>query len=410
MKVALYGNVCNNFYALAKCLRNNNIAEAHLYLNDKVDMQNRPESDDPYLANNYPKWIHMDQRWNPFHFLKRFDKAFIEELNKYDVVFLSDYGPVLAPYIKSKTIFFTTGADLTRIPFPKRNMEGLKGIKWWFFKRYISYKQRKGIRHCDKIITQPFSPFQNALKDLKIPPERISKSYYPILVDVKNLTGIENAIEKIDPYNKALLTPFKFIIFHPSRLMITKYPSYVATGHWKGNDNLIKAFAIFLERYNVTDACIAMPERLHSPEIDLAKSIIKELGIEKNIVWLKPTTTEGFPRNELMKYYSLSDLVADEFATGWFGSIVVEGAASGKPTFCYLNEDVMRQLYPWHPIVSAIDPSAIADEIAKYYFDKNTAKEKGERSKEWAWQFHSLEEGSKIYADNLRKDLKEVFN
>lgn len=180
-------------------------------------------------------------------------------------------------------------------------------------------------------------------------------------------------------------------------------------GVWKGNDNLIKGFSIFLKKYQVTDACISMPDRIHSPDIKIAKNIIEELGIKENIVWLTPPSKEGFPRNELIKYYSLSDLVADEFATGWFGIIVMEGMACNKPSFCYVDETIMKQLYPWHPIISVKEPEAIAEQIARFYFDRKQATEHGEISRKWAVQFHSIDEGSKIYIDNLKKDLAEVF-
>jgi hypothetical protein len=39
-------------------------------------------------------------------------------LNKYDIVILSHIGVVLTPYVTAKTIFYVTGGDLTRIPFP----------------------------------------------------------------------------------------------------------------------------------------------------------------------------------------------------------------------------------------------------------------------------------------------------
>jgi glycosyltransferase involved in cell wall biosynthesis len=409
MKVALFGNVCNNFYALAKSLRNNNLADAHLYLHDKVDIQNRPESDDPQLKNNYPGWIHMSELWDPFRFLKKRDRTFINELNKYDAVFLSDLGVMLAPFIKSKTIFYVTGGDLTRIPFPRRYMQELKGLKFWFIRQYISYMQRRGIRKCDMIITQPFYPFKSALDKLKVDPSRISKSYYPILIDTNIFQYVPNAIEEIEEVNRKKLKPFKFVFFHPSRLFITKKKYFEEMGVWKGNDNLFAGFAIFLKKYNIRDACIAMPERVHSPDIDLAKKIISELGIEDNVVWLCPPNNEGFSRNELMKYYSLSNLVGDEFATGWFGSIVVEGMACGKPTFCYVEESVMKQLYPSHPIISAKKPEAIAEQIARFYFDSELCQSHGIESRQWAVKYHSLTEGSKIYINNLKNDLKSVF-
>jgi glycosyltransferase involved in cell wall biosynthesis len=410
IKVALYGNVCNNFYALAKCLRNNNIADAHLYLNDSSDIQNRPESDDPDLLNNYPDWIHLDRRWDPFLFLKRFDKSFIKELNKYDIVFLSDHGLVLAPYITAKKIFFVTGADLTRIPFSDRYLEGLKGLKIWLAKKYIPFMQRRGIRSCDKIIAQPFKPYRSALKRLRVSEKLLSSSYYPILVDEEKIKTNPDAWNKIDPINKEKLRPFKFFIFHPSRLFIQKIPSHIETGHWKGNDNLIMAFAIFIKKYNVTDACLAMPERIHSPDIAIAKKMIEDLGITDNVVWLNPPNKEGFPRNDLINFYSISDLITDEFATGWFGSIVIEGAACSKPTFCYVEESVMKKLYPYHPIISEKDPEKLADLIAKFYHDKAYAMEIGETSRKWALEFHSLKNGSHIYANNLTKDIKAMFN
>ncbi len=410
MKVALYGNVCNNFYGLAKSLRSNNIADAHLYLNHKVDVQNLPESDDPELAGNYPDWIHIASSWDPFLFLKRADRTFVNELAQYDVVFLSDLGVLLAPYIKTKTIFFVTGGDLTRIPFTDRYMQEFSGVKSWFIRQYISFMQRRGIRNCDMIITQPFFPFRSALEKLRVDKRRISKSYYPILIDTNIVQFVPQARDKIATVNKNNLAPFKFIFFHPSRLFIEKKKNYENMGVWKGNDNLFKGFAIFLEKYKVTDACIAMPERSHSPDIQLAKKIISGLGIEKNIVWLTPPGPEGFPRSELIKYYSLADVVGDEFATGWFGSIVVEGLACGKPTFCYVDQEVMNELYPWNNIVSTKNPQEIAEQIARFYFDKDLANEYGRESRKWAITFHSNEQGSKTYLNNLKNDLSEIFS
>lgn len=409
MKVALYGNVCNNYYAIAKCLRENNIADAHLYLNDKVDMQHRPESDDPHLKNNYPDWIHMDNRWDPFKFLKRFDKTFVKELDQYDIVFLSDLGVLLAPYIKTKKIFYVTGGDLTRIPFRDRYMQELRGLKFGIVRNYVSYMQKKGIRHCDMIITQPFYPFTSAIEKIRVREERISKSYYPLMIDTDTIKYLPNTKDEIDEVNRKKLSPFNFILFHPSRLFIEKKKDFVEMGVWKGNDNLFKGFAIFLKKYKITDACIAMPERIHSPDIDLAKKIIADLGIEKNIVWLTPPSDEGFPRNELIKYYSLSDMVADEFATGWFGSVVVEGMACGKPTMCYVDEQVMKQLYPWHPIISVKEPTDVAEKIAEFYFDREKAQQHGELSRQWVEGFHSIKNGTKIYIENFKKDLQDIF-
>lgn len=409
MKVAFYGNVCNNYYTLAKALRQKLNVDAHLYLNLKADIQNLPESDDPELKDNYPDWIHYAKEWDPIPFVKKLDRTFINELNKYDIVFMSDLGVMLAPYLKSKTLFYVTGGDLTMTPFPKKFAHRRKGIieklKW----EYFGFLQRRGIRKCSKILTQPFFPFANALKELEVEQERISKCYFPILMDTNVIAANENAINEIDEHNKKLLAPYKFIILHPSRINLDNSRSGTDSGQWKGNDNLLKGLAIFVKKYNVQDICVAMPDRLFSPDIPKAKKIIEELGIEKNIVWMKPSTPQGFTRKELMNFYSISHLVADEFATGWFGSIVVEGMACKKPTFCYVDETVMKQLYPWHPIVSVKEPEDIAEKIAFFYFNEDKRIEHGEVSREWAVKFHSIRQGTEIYIDNFRTDLKDIF-
>jgi hypothetical protein len=110
-----------------------------------------------------------------------------------------------------------------------------------------------------------------------------------------------------------------------------------------------------------------------------------------------------------MNFYSIADLVADEFATGWFGSIVVEGMACSKPTFCYVDESVMKQLYPWHPIISAKEPEEIAELIAMFYFNKEKSIQQGELSRKWVEEFHSLKNGTEIYINNFKNDLADIF-
>ena len=69
MKIALYGNTCNNLFNMCKALRGKGI-DAHLYLNSIIDIQNKPESDEIELKNNYPEWIHQSDDWNPFKVIK----------------------------------------------------------------------------------------------------------------------------------------------------------------------------------------------------------------------------------------------------------------------------------------------------------------------------------------------------
>jgi glycosyltransferase involved in cell wall biosynthesis len=410
IRVALYPNICNNFFILANALRSKLNVDAHLYLNPEMDFQNKPESAAPELKDNYPEWIHMAPEWDASKFWTRLDKRFIKELSTYDLVFLSDIGPSLAPFIKTKCVFVTTGADVTKFPFPSRFPERFRSLKDRIVWEYIGLMQRRGIRACYKILTHPFYPYLDALKELKVDPSRISNNYFPFLMDTDAVQKRENAYDLISEENRLKLKAFRFLLFHPSRLMIQNSKKHVASGQWKANDLLFKGFSIFLKNNQVKDACLVLIDRTHNADTQMAIDIIKELEIEQNVVWLKPTSPDGFPRAELINYYSIADVVADDFGAGWWGSIVLEGMACSKPVICYTDEKAMKKLYPWHPILSSNVPSEIAGMIAKMYFDSGEKEKIGKVSRDWVEQYHSQKNGINLYYDNFKKEFGDLFS
>lgn len=406
MKIALFGNICNNMYNIAKALRTNQNFDAHLYLDDPIDLQNKPESEDPELKDNYPGWIHQHTKFNPLVFIKKRDKTFIRELNKYDIVILSHTGVALTPYITAKTVFYVTGGDLTRIPFPVKFSFLYKSFIHKITAFILGYYQRRGIKQADEIWTQPFFPFANALKEMNVKPGRIKNAYFPVIIDPERVRYRPDHLNRIDKKIKDQLAPFKFIIFHPSRLMIRKNKALLDSGQWKQNEILFYGFSLFFKKYKITDACIMMPDRAHSNDMDVAKKMIEDLGIEENIIWVKGSTTEGFTKTEMVDLYSMSSLVVDEFGVGWFGAIVLEGAACSKPVICSLDEEVMRQLYTWHPVISVNTPETVCETIYKLYTDPEYAKALGEKGREWICQYHSPEMVSKKYITELQQLLK----
>lgn len=409
MRVALYGNVCNNMYNIAKALRKHSKIEPHLYLTPVGYMHSRPESDDPELNEKFPEWIHQEKRLDVVHFFKSLtlDRAFIKELNSYDAIIASDIGAAIAPYVKPKVFFWTTGSDITRLPFPKEFKFYYKS----FFKQIrfniIGALQRNGLRKVHQFWTQPYYPFIDALNSLGIKKERISTAYFPIIVDTDLLQYNPRAINSIDPVIRKQFEPFRFKIFHPARLMINRHETLMRRGQVKGNDMLFYGFARFMEKYKVKDACIVLPNRTASIDVDLGKKIIKDLGIEDNIVWINGKSQEGFTKSEMADLYSATDMTADDFNVGWFGSILVEATSCGRPMLNYIDEKIMKELYPWHPIISANTPDTVADAIARVYFDSDFAREIGEKSREWVMEFHSPEKASLRYVSVIEKLLSD---
>jgi glycosyltransferase involved in cell wall biosynthesis len=410
MKVALIGNVCNNMYNIGMALRKHTDVKPHLYLGKKTDIHTNPEHNDPN-AKDQGEWVFIDHHWDPTLMFKKIDKRLINRLKdeQYDAIIVSDVGVWLAPFIKNTKFFFwTTGADITRMPFPSTFHFFHRGLKAKIKARYMAWLQRWGIRHIDYFLTQPFMPFRLALQKLGVPQYKIVNAYFPIITDLNIFKYKLGHKEKISEENWAKTEKFRFKIFHPSRLMIKKNDALYNAGQWKGNEMILKGLKSFIDKHAINDICIILPDRSQSKDMEDFKALVKELNLEDNVVWIRGKTEEGFNKEEMVALYSMADLVVDEFGVGWFGSVVVEAAACGRPVMCYLDEEVMKQLYPWHPIISVNTAETIAEEIAKLYFDNNYAQQKANESRAWAEEFHSQENAGWVYAAQLKSLLKRV--
>ncbi len=408
MKIALIGNVCNNMYNIGLALKKHTSITPHLYIGENTDIHSNPLHNDPN-AKNQMDWVFYDKRWEPTLVFKKLNFTFIKKLRseKYDIIIVSDIGVWLAPFVKhTKFYFWTTGADITRMPFPITFNFLYKGFKSKCKAWSMAIIQRWSIKYIDYFLTQPFMPFKLALKKLNIPANRILNAYFPIILNTDIFKFNDKYVEKLSIENLQKLSNFKFKIFHPSRIMISKNEALINSGQWKGNEMLLEGLRVFIDKYGVNDICIFLPQRKSSMEMESFKNSIIQLHLEKNVVWVNGVNDEGFDKQEMVALYSLSDLVVDEFGIGWFGSIVVEAAACSKPIMCYLDQEVMQELYPWHPIISVNTPETIAEEIAKLYYDKNYSTLKGIEGRNWALEFHSSINAGKKYA----KELVTVIN
>lgn len=402
LRIALYGNTVNNFFAVARALRATGM-DAHLFIDSNAEFNQLPESEQPELRRGYPEWMHK----GPYHSMSaRFwpgTSPLVRELANFDLVMVSGGGVRLAPFVKRPFIFYVTGWDLTVAPFPFRFFNRSRGIAPKIAALLGGFWQRRGIASVDQLWTQPFSPFRIATERLGIEQRRIVPRYFPIMVDTDLFRVDPEARHQKDANIRRLVDHHGFIVFHPSRLMIDRAARFVETGQWKGNDALIEGFARFVRSAPDARAALALIERGPSRTLQQVKHLIARLGIEKNVVWLQCPHPYGFDRAELLPLYSVADVVADEFGIGWFGSVVIEGLSVEKPVLCHVDEDVMKQLYPWHPIVSVRTPDQIAASLVDLWRDPHNRRLKGERGRQWAVEFHSIDRASARYVDQIRE-------
>ena len=409
VRIAFYGNICNNLYQIAKALRQSADADAHLFIDSAADPQQLPESDDPELADNYPAWIHKRRFLNVFSLLLPWLSHLARELRTFDFIVVSGNGPIFAQFSGRPFAFLTAGADLTVLPFPLQSLRSYPTVKLKLFGLLAGFWQRRAIRRSTEIWTQPFYPFLNPLKRLGVPAGRISPAYFPVIIDAdrvrynpaarqSNLQAMKDIVSR-DP---------DFVLFHPARMFIRMSPKIVETGRFKGNDILIRGFAEFVSRKVVKRPLLVLIDRDVSGDVDLARQLIRSLGIEEYVYWAKGPRRFGFTRDELTDLYSVSDVVADDFSVGWFGSIVLEGLAVERPVISFVDERAMSQMYAWHPILSSKTERGIADFLSRLATDVSFRTQQGRLGRRWILEYHSHGAAAGRYVTNVNDGIQRT--
>lgn len=411
LRIALYGNICNNLYQIAKALRGYAGFDVHLFLDEKSDPQQLPESDDPELADGYPEWIHVGRYRTPGSLLMPWRSKLARELSRFDLVVVSGSGPIFAQFSGRPVVFLTAGADVTMLPFPIRFFSFYPTLKLKLFALCGGILQRFGIRRCVEVWTQPFYPFMDALKSIGVPRERISSAYFPVVMDTQRVQYRPDArMSELDAVRQIVRADPDFVVFHPARMFIRLTPKIIESGRFKGNDILIRGFAELVRRDVAKRPLLVLIDREVSGDIELARDLIRSLGIEEYVLWVQGPNRFGFTRDELTTLYSLSDVVADDFSVGWFGSIVLEGLATERPVISYTSEDAMRELYPWHPILSANTAAGVADHMERLITDPQYKRDHGRVGREWVVAFHSAENAGRRYVANVRELLRRLLH
>jgi glycosyltransferase involved in cell wall biosynthesis len=254
-----------------------------------------------------------------------------------------------------------------------------------------------------EIWTQPYYPFTDALARLRVPAAVISPDYFPIAIDTHMFTRRAPVDVDALPGLREMKARFDFVAFHPSRLMMKVHPALKAAGLWKNNDALFQGFARFVRQEGVRRAGLVLIERSISPDVLLAKQMIASLGLEEHVAWLKPPRHEGFTRHEMISLYSMSDVVADEFSTGWFGSVVLESCALECAVIGYIDEAPIKRLYPWHPVVAARTPEDIEAALLRLYRNPEDCRRQGALGRRWVSEFHAGDHLSRVYAEGIRR-------
>lgn len=401
MKIALFGNVANNFYRLGKTLSDTPGYEPVLLLSENEESVNLPSHDDPSLEGRVPEWVKINEK---FHLKEMFIHRrgpLLNELKQADVVILSSINVIASLFLrKQRVLFFATGGDLTVFPFWKRQARfiieqresnSLTTLVSLVRALPLSLLMKAAIRSCDYIVVNPFLPFSLAVRKLKIPERNQMDVYLPVAIDIDKFYLKEKSDLELDEQSLALFEQFEYKILAPSRLLTNDHPDYIESGQYKQNDLMLEVMVSILKIYPTLSVGLFFIDRGKGDrgETLKMKNRIEDLQLSDKVVWLKPKNGSAFNRAELIDFYCMSNLIVDEFGVGWFGSVSLEALSCSRPVLCYVDEAVMKELYPWHPFISSLDVEEIAQKVHDLLINPKKAQELGEKGRLWIESFHS---------------------
>ncbi|HSF55146.1 MAG TPA: glycosyltransferase [Algoriphagus sp.] len=430
-KVALVGNIANNFYREGKALQQIEDIEFHLFMQLHAGIPNTelPESDEPSLFENYPSWIKcfsllnfksLYYKYLGLDFLVDLEtKSLLEELSRYDLCIFSGPEIALIPFVKTQTIFRATGSDLTVFPlFSFREFNALRSIDL----RNVSPKSRlrgliqhnlnrllykKAVKKVDFVDWGFGKPFQDALQKLHVPSHKLL-GIFRLTIDQEVFKPVEDSAD----YCKLKwgFSEDDFLVFIPSRIMISDSSAHRKTGQWKASDEAILGFRLFLDGLTSEKAkktFLVIPDRTRSDELEKAKALTESLNMSDNVRFIRGTSAEGLTRYELIRMYSRAAVVMDDFGAGWYGSVVVEALSCSCPVISYVPQDIMSLFSDWHPILIAKKKRQIADMIRKIHDYPEFAAQLKEKSRQWIAATHSSQSVRSHVENELRKVLEK---
>jgi len=376
MKINMCGGVLTMPYNLAKHLRNKNIDVKLFVDSNMIDESYSPVWEDEELnEDGLPFWIEKQNVSLPRFFMGfSNEQNFLKRLNDCDLIHAHGESCIWASFTKKPYVFQSYGFDLDSMPFYDSSVR----------LRVLSFLQRRGIRKASEILILPYQTI--ALERLGILGDKYSYLYCGIDTDrykrIKSQLG-EDIRRKFN---------VDFIFFHPTRHEWGS-PKKID----KGNDKLILAFSKFL-KITQKKALLIFIEK--GNDITRSKELINKLDLQNNILWLKPMN-----KKSLIKYYSISDIVLDQFVGGGgLGQIALESMAVGVPTFIYLKkcEDYFEEL---PSVINVFSSDDMVSEMIKLTDNKDYRISIGNKSREWILKYHDWDVVADKYISLYEKIL-----
>lgn len=394
MKIAIVGNMNNNFFAFARYLRDCGL-DVMLFVTPRLPEHFQPQCDTDEDVSILD-WI------KPFPVdFTRFGLLFPNEkvrqlFCKMDLIVAE--GLAMA-YLQragiTVDVFVPYGSDLYFSPFWEAEVQA-NGIRKSLFRLPLyfvrSYWQKRAIRNARVICTNlSHTLYKKAIDKMEVLALNVG---FPMLY-INRITKQDNYLKELEEYD--------FIVSNHSRHIWTSNPDCLCDfnlyGGNKRNDRLFRAFASFLKTTKFCNPLLITFE--YGCDVEQSKKLACSLGIEDRVKW--------FPKSErrfILKVIASANLGVDQLREGisGIGGTGYELMASGVPLLTHTNGALKDNKHPFYnaPIIDVLTE----EDLLKIFHDYEKFPEKyieiGKKSKEW-FDNHLGKNLAKKYALLLRK-------
>jgi hypothetical protein len=371
MKIALIGNMNNNFSAFCRYLRDEGF-DAQLFLLDNEQSHFLPETDD--YSNDWEEYTHKLSWGSP----KSFNKLVFREINtqfkRFDLCIGCGYVPAFFNRSKLELdVFIPYGSDLYQLPF--FNLVKPKNI----FKHYLLSKyQKKGILKSAVIMMAPTGgSLEKILKKIRYV-GKVEQCGVPMVYFPQYYSSFFDQYAYNSEIGKKILELKKTgetIIFHNSR---HSWKNPADKYSQKANNYLFEAFALFLKE-NI-DAKFRIITFEYGPDVSESKALIRDLRIEKQVSWIPLSA-----RKDVMVAMKYSDAVVGELFLSYFSyGVVYESMALKKVIVHNREERMYSNYYPdIYPMIQANSIGSMKDALNTIYQNPDQIVQIGNNSFDW---------------------------
>ncbi len=376
MKVALIGNMNNNFFAITRYLRDIGI-NAHLLLFNNETDHFLPHNDT--FTDEYTNFT-IQLNWGDLESFQNIDFEKVEDdLKTFDFLIGCGTSPAFVNKIDRKLdIFAPYGSDIYKLPFfqfvhPKRLFTYLS----------LSRHQRMGIKksnylHLDRADTK----LEQLLLKMGLKNKRIQLGMPMFYHKTYTDDTIQNHFENTSLLCElnTLRTENEILLFQYCRQLWKSKPA--VKWNAKGNDKLIKGFKRFITHHAEKKVKLILVE--YGPDVVHTKKLIAHLNLEKFVIWLPP-----LKRKEIMLCLTYVDMVIGELSYSWMTyGVVYETLAMGCPLMHYRIDKNYESFYPkLYPMVSAHNDIEVENGIVSLSKDPDRLRRVGEEGKKWLFKY-----------------------